>query len=185
MKECMNPNKRKPRTTSLSETPGKGAPIRANTVEKWLSANDPLGAEFELTFDDDFMQGLHDSIMAAVDTKAILEPSWTHLPKTWLKRSWKSYSITGFAAFTIAVLFVSGMKFFRELPSQQGAQKIPDNFAQTEVLAQAVSQVPRLSESLISYQSENDFFVDLADNSFNHLSVDDLNKKLMDTHTTR
>lgn len=109
--------------------------------------------------EDEFFARLHDKIMAGVE-KTTIKPDQRSL--------WDRYhrQIKGWvSAAALLTLLCTGVDI--SVP--------PLSANQTDlVLEDALAHSPGLDNSILVYQSKDDFFVDLATESLNHLSVDRL-----------
>ena len=113
----------------------------------------------EVPEDDDFFDRLHDKIMAGVEKTEVQKDS----RPLWVKQK-KVFRAVASVAMIISVLLVG-------LDTQQ----VPMTSDGTDqVLSDAVSRSPDIEQTILVYQNKDDFFVDLAQESLDHLSVDHL-----------
>ena len=127
-------------------------------TKELLQEHDEIAAR--LPDDDDaFFSQMHDRIMAGVEKTSVQKDSRTF---------WQRYQrLTRGSVAAVALLALT----FAGVETQQN-KVIPD---QTElVLQDVVQQSPDVESTILVYQSKDDFLVDLAQESLNHLSVDRL-----------
>ena len=109
--------------------------------------------------EDDFFEQMHERIMAGVEKTSVQNDS---------RPFWHRYQrlIRGsVAAVALMALTLAGIE-------TRQSQVTTD---QTEIVLQdVVEQSPDLDSTILVYQSKDDFLVDLAQESLNHLSVDHL-----------
>jgi hypothetical protein len=109
--------------------------------------------------DDEFFDRLHNKIMAGVEKTSVQKDT-----RPFWQRHRRALRNMTAAAMLGAVLLAS-------LNTQQ-VHVSPDG---TDiVLSDAVSRSPDIHETILVYQNQDDFFVDLAQESLDHLSVDNL-----------
>jgi hypothetical protein len=108
---------------------------------------------------DDFFEQMHNRIMAGVEKTSVQKDSkpWRLRYQRWIRGS--------VAAVALLALTLAGVE-------TQQSKIGPD---QTEIVLQdVVDQSPDIDSTIMVYQSKDDFFVDLAQESLNHLTVDHL-----------
>ncbi len=115
--------------------------------------------DVEVPEDDEFFNRLHSKIMIGVEMTAQKKDGRTF----WQKNQKIARGFTA-AAIVLSVLLVS-------LETQQ-IHLASD--ATDQVLSDAVSRSPDIQETVLVYENKDDFFVDLAQESLDHLSVDRL-----------
>jgi len=109
--------------------------------------------------EDDFFNRLHDKIMAGVEMTTPKKDDRT----IWQKHR-RILRCVSAAAMAFAVLLV-GMETQQVKLTQDSTD---------QVLSDAVSRSPDLQSTVLVYENKDDFFVDLAQESLDHLSVDRL-----------
>ncbi len=122
----------------------------------------------ELPMDDAFFEKLHDRVMASVEKTEIAPLSPMHRQRRLLKTNWKSWLISGGSLMMIFVASFHAPPMVRSFLDQSHGVQVfrnEDNF-----VAETLRSPEAFSETLISYQSESDFFVDVAERSFHDLS---------------
>lgn len=140
-------------------------------MRRELRAQDNV--DFELS--DEFFNNLHDKIMLAVEQTEI-----TPTPKVWFNReklrshvkSWL-YPAGGILSVALSALLISAhMETFDENLVRIGL--FSDGY---EVIATRAALSPEgISQTLISSQLETDFFMDVASESFENLTVSKFNQ---------
>lgn len=127
-------------------------------TKELLESNDELPASF--AFDDEaFFDRLHDKIMAEVESDAV---------QIGRKPFWLRYSRMmrgSVAAVALMALVLAGVETQQNRPNVDSSEI---------VLNDVVEHAPDVDNTILVYQSKDDFFVDLARESFNHLSEDNL-----------
>lgn len=135
---------------------------------------------FDLQLSDDFFNKLHDKIMNAVEQTEMVPA-----PKTWFDRnklrshvkSWL-YPAGGVLSVVLSAVLVTGqIEGFDENLARIGL--LSDGY---EIIAQkAIMEPEHISQTLISGQLETDFFMDVASESFENLTVSKFNQILGET----
>ncbi len=148
---------------------------RLDKMRKGLKASDNT----ELPMNDDFFESLHDKIMAEVEKTEIAPGPILMTPRRLLRSHWRGWlypagGIVSVAFF--AMLLMSPVSKVNQ--SLQRAGLFSDGA--DRIAAEALRSPEDLSQTLISLQNESDFFMDVARESFENLSVDKLNKIMGD-----
>ena len=131
--------------------------------------------DLELPMNDDFFERLHDKIMAEVDRTAIAPAPLLMKQKNMLRAHWRGWLYpTGglMAVMLIGVLLVGQSTQLNR--SMQRVGLLSDGHER--IAAEALLAPEEISQTLISTQSEADFFMDVAQDSFEHLTVAKFNK---------
>lgn len=115
---------------------------------------------------DDFMDSLHDKIMAQVSEKEIKAG-----PKILRKAAHRKFAAATTSAFLLIALSVSLVKYNDSNKSLN--TQVPD-LAQN-ILDKALES-PESFAQFVSYQDANDFFVDVASRQADDLSIDQFDK---------
>lgn len=146
---------------------------RMEKIRRGLKQKDDV--ELELPVDEAFFEQLHDKIMAEVE-KIEIKPAPPLLrSRNILRASWRGwvYPAGGITSLLIlAALMVPQVSKLTQ--SMQRAGLLSDG--RERIVAAAVSIPQDLSQTFISTQSESDFFMDVARESFENLSVAKFNK---------
>lgn len=111
---------------------------------------------------DDFMDSLHDKIMANVEQKA-MKPA----PKVFKKASHRKFAA---ATSSLFVLFVLSFGLVKINEYNKSLNTHTPDIAQ-QLLEQALES-PESFAQFVSYQDANDFFVDVASRQADDLSID-------------
>lgn len=144
---------------------------RMDKVRKGLKASDDL----ELPMSEDFFDRLHDKIMAEVEQTEIAPAPILMTPRNVLRAHWRGwlYPAGGvMSLFLFSALLLSQVSKVNQ--SMQRVGLLSDGHER--IVAQALLSPEDLSKTLISTQSESDFFMDVASESFENLSVAKFNK---------
>lgn len=113
----------------------------------------------ELPADEDYFEKLHDSIMNQIEQKEI-KNDWRVL---WHRHGSMIKKCS--AAMVVMVMVLLGRETHH-------SQNVVDSAS--AVLADAVERNPHIESTVLVYQHQDDFFVDLARESLDHLSVDQM-----------
>lgn len=144
---------------------------RMNKVRKGLRAQD----ELELPMSEDFFDRLHDKIMAEVEQTDIAPPPMLMTPRNMLRAHWRGwlYPAGGMMSlFMFTSLLLSQVSKVNQSMMRVGL--LSDG--RERIVAEALLSPEDLSQTLISTQSDSDFFMDVAGESFENLSVAKFNK---------
>ncbi len=144
---------------------------RTDKIRKGLRAADDL----ELPMDDDFFDRLHDKIMAKVERVDIAPPPMLMTPRNLLRAHWRGwlYPVGGLMSlFLFSTLLLGQVSKVNQ--GMQRAGLLSDG--RERIVAEALLAPEDLSQTLISGQNESDFFVDVATESFENLSVAKFNQ---------
>ncbi len=109
---------------------------------------------------------LHDKIMANIENKAIQKPP-RHLLKAHHHR-WAKTTLTGFAIL-LTTMLVSSFAAFDSKNTQSDV---------SQQMAMEAQQKPQDLSVLMTYQTEHDFFVDIASQSLDHLTKEQVESLL-------
>lgn len=144
---------------------------RLDKVRKGLKSVDDL----ELPMNDDFFDRLHDKIMAEVDKTEIAPAPVLMSPRNLLRSHWRGwlYPISGVTSVFIFSSLLLG-QVSKVNQSMQRVGLLSDGHER--IVAEALLSPGDLSQTLISSESESDFFMDVARESFENLSESKFNK---------
>lgn len=140
-------------------------------VRKGLRGQD----ELELPIGDDFFDRLHDKIMAEVEQTEIAPPPMLLTPRNMLRAHWRGwlYPAGGMMSlFMFTSLLLSQVSKVNQSMMRVGLF----SDGRERIVAEALLSPEDLSQTLISTQSDSDFFMDVAGESFENLSVAKFNK---------
>ncbi|AFY00417.1 hypothetical protein [Bdellovibrio bacteriovorus] len=144
---------------------------RMDKVRKGLKAADDM----ELPMNDDFFDRLHDKIMAEVEMVEIKPAPVLMTPRNLLRSHWRGwlYPVSGVASLmAFAVLLMPQVSKVNQSMTRAGL--LSDGHER--IVSEALLSPEEISQTLIITQSESDFFMDVARESFENLSVDKFNK---------
>jgi hypothetical protein len=152
---------------------------RLDKVRKNLKANDDL----EMTMSDDFFDRLHDKIMSEVE-QVVIEPAPVLMrPRNMLRAHWRGWLYP--TGGIMSVLFMTTFMVPHLAKVNQGMQRaglLSDG--RERIVTEAILSPEDLSQTLISSQTDSDFFVDVARESSENFKVAKL-QKIMGGKTTR
>lgn len=141
-------------------------------IRKKLKSLDELN-DFEMS--DDFFDKLHDKIMDKVDETKIAPPPVLMKQRRMLRTHWRGwlYPVGGLmSVLMVSTVLMGYMGKINE--SMQRVGLLSDG--RERIVAEALEARDDLSKNLISMQSEADFFVDVASESFETLPVANFKK---------
>ncbi len=140
-----------------------------NQVKRKLRSNDT-----QLMLDDAFFEKLHDKIMTEVSKTEIKEVTLWHKSRSLLKAHWKdwSYPAGGMALLALVMLLTPQMSKINETMMRAGLYSDGNE----RILQEALLDPSVLSQTLIISQTETDFFMDVAKDSFENFSIERINK---------
>ncbi|WP_413613148.1 hypothetical protein [Bdellovibrio sp. HCB-110] len=144
---------------------------RMDKVRKGLKATD----ELELPMNEDFFDRLHDKIMAEVEQTEIAPAPLLMKPRNVLRAHWRGWLYP--AGGMMSLFLFSALLLGQVSKVNQSMQRVGLlSDGHERIVAQALLSPEDLSQTLISTQSESDFFMDVASESFENLSVAKFNK---------
>jgi hypothetical protein len=144
---------------------------RTDKVRKGLKAAD----DFEMQMSEDFFDRLHDKIMAEVEQTEIKPQPMLMTPRNMLRAHWRGwlYPMAGVASVFVFTSMLLG-QVSKVNQSMQRVGLLSDGHER--IVAEALLDPADISQTLISSQNESDFFVDVAAESFENLSVSKVNQ---------
>lgn len=131
--------------------------------------------EYELPMDPAFFDNLHDNIMAKI-AETTIEPAPAMLaPRRFLRAHWREwlYPAGGTMALVLVVTLIA-MQAAKWTPGHSPVAQL--NPSGEKVVAAVIASQDALALALVSSQTEADFFVDVASQSFENLNISQLNK---------
>lgn len=144
---------------------------RMDKVRKGLKKADDI----EIPMSEDFFNRLHDKIMFEVEQKEIAPTPMLMTPRNLLRSHWRGWL---YPAGGITSLFIFASLLLTQVSkvnqSMQRVGLLSDGHER--IVAEALLSPEDLSQTLISSQSESDFFMDVARESFENLSEAKFNK---------
>lgn len=148
--------------------------MSAKTPMEELFAALEADKDLELPMDPAFYDRLHDKIMAGVEKTEMEHPAWYEKPQKYLRGHWRSWSLFG---GSLSVLLLSlHLSAGLVTKSLHGSHAVTAARQEDRLLDQALKAPDALSRSILISQTESEFFVDLADSSFEDLSIDKFNR---------
>lgn len=132
--------------------------------EKQIKRQLKLTQEQEIPMNQEFYDRLHDKIMAAVEQVEIQPISRIDSTQQVLKRHWRQWTKSVFSIVVAMVALGSLSWVFSQSADKAWSSSRTVQLMENEnlILSEAVLSPEDFSNSSISYQSENDFFVDVA-----------------------
>lgn len=151
---------------------------RMDKLRRRLKAVD----DFDLPMKEDFLDQLHDKIMAKVEESEMAPPPALMKQRNFFRNHWRAWL---YATSSVgSMVFVAGVlssQFFRINQSLMRVGLFSDG--RERIISEALQAPEFLSQTLISPQSEADFFVDVATESFENLSVAKFNQLMGEKRT--
>ena len=124
---------------------------------------------------EDFFEGLHQKIMAQVERTEIKKN-----PRYRLKVHHRRWVAVTSATLSLSLVLMLAFNFYNRI---LGHAAPPNLTASDQIIRQALESPDSFAE-LVSSQSQNDFFVDVASESFDDLSIAQFDR-LMGSKGTR
>lgn len=144
---------------------------RLDQVRKNLKSNDDL----DVPMSDDFFNRLHDKIMSEVDKTEMAPPPVLMRPRNMLRAHWRGWLYpTGGLMSVVLATAILVPHFSKVSQGMQRAGLFSDG--RERIVMEAVLSPEDLSQTLISSQTDSDFFVDVARESSENFRVAKLNK---------
>ena len=138
----------------------------------------------DIPMGDDFFDRMHDRIMAEVEKTEMAPPSVLMKPKNYLRDHWRGWLYS--SGSLAALAFVAGILSSQVSQVNETMQRVGlFSDGHDRIVAEAIAAPESFSQTLISSQTEADFFVDVANESFENLTVAKLNKKLLGDRLTQ
>lgn len=132
----------------------------------------------------DFFDRLHDKIMAEVEKTEMAPPPMMMKQKNYLRAHWRGWLYS--SGSLAALAFVAGILSSQVSQVNETMQRVGLlSDGHERIVAEAMLSPESFSQTLINSQTEADFFVDVANESFENLTVAKLNKKLLGDRITR
>ena len=117
---------------------------------------------------DDFLDSLHDKIMAGIEEVEIAEA-----PKFQVRHYHRRWAAIGTAGALSVMALVAVISYFSH-------QSLNPKWDVPTQIAKQAQENPEELALFMTYQSENDFFVDVASQSFDHLTDRKLREQFED-----
>lgn len=136
--------------------------------------------EIELPINEDFFDRLHDKIMFEVEQTEIAPTPFLMTPRNLLSAHWRGWVYPAGAIMSVAAMIAILMPQVSKV--NQGLQRVGLlSDGRERIVAEALLSPEDLSKTLISSQTESDFFVDVASESSENLSIAKLQKIMGDS----
>lgn len=133
--------------------------------------------EMELPMDPAFYDKLHDKIMARIEHVEMAPKQRLSGPKKFLKTQWRSWVYPTGSTLALAVV---GTLLTMQFSSSKLHSIQALNQKSEKVISAALESPDAISQSLLISQTEADFFVDVASQSFENLNIAQFNKIMGD-----
>lgn len=133
-------------------------------LKRVLRKND----EVELPMDEVFFDRLHDKIMLAIEDVEIESASVWQKPRRKLIRHWRSWLVSGGSVIMILIASMQTPMVAKTFLNDSHVVQVVKN--EDAFNAETTGSPEAFSDSLIVYQNQDDFFVDVAERSFHDLS---------------
>ncbi|MFM6929308.1 MAG: hypothetical protein ACKOX6_12650 [Bdellovibrio sp.] len=145
-------------------------------VRKGLKAQN----EIELPMNEDFFDRLHDKIMLEVEQTEIVPVPFLMTPRSILRAHWRGWVYPTGAIMSVAAMIAILMPQVSKV--NQGLQRVGLlSDGRERIVAEALLSPEDLSKTLISSQTDSDFFVDVASESSENLTIAKLQKIMGDS----
>lgn len=142
-----------------------------NKMRKGMKASDDL----EMPMSDEFFERLHDKIMMEVELIEMAPGPVLMRSRNLLRSHWRGwlYPVGGISSLVL-IASVLMTQVSRVNESMQRIGLLSDG--RERIVAEALLSPGDLAQTLISSQTETDFFMDVAGESFENLTVAKFNK---------
>ncbi|KYG67318.1 hypothetical protein AZI86_09990 [Bdellovibrio bacteriovorus] len=148
---------------------------RLDKVRQGLKDADDL----ELPMSEEFFDRLHDKIMAEVEKTEIAPATPLIASRNLLRRHWRSWLYPAGGVTSLFLLLIFAMPQVSKITEgMQRAGLVSDG--QERIAARAITTPEELVQTFISSQSDSDFLIDVASESFENLSIAQFNKIMGD-----
>lgn len=132
--------------------------------------------DIEMPLDDAYYERLHDRIMFAVNEKSIEKTPLLFKQKKWVRLNWKNM-----AQMCAGVLLALGLgqkigELSGQLWSSSKTVQLVNN--EREIIREAIEAPDAFSRSVLSDQSESEFFMEMARETLNSDQSSDLQAML-------
>lgn len=148
-------------------------PVRKNNTET-LNRFLKRESDIELPMDPAYYDRLHDKIMQAVAQREVQPQPLFSKSRKFLRSHFRNWLET--AGLLTLFVIISGQitPLFVDVMDKTHTVQVVKN--EKELIEEFLNDPDAISQTLISYQSQNDFFVDLAQTSFDDLSIEQMHK---------
>lgn len=144
---------------------------RLDKVRQGLKNRD----ELELPMSDEFFERLHDKIMAEVEKTEIAPVTPLTASRDMLRKHWRGWLYPAGGVTSLFLLLLLALPQAHKMSEvMQRAGLVSDG---AERIASRVFMTPdELTQTFISSQSDSDFLMDVAGESFENLTIAQFNK---------
>lgn len=134
-------------------------------------------ADIELPMDPAFYDRLHDKIMAGVEETEIRpRRPWIERPYSLLQKHWRSW-LTGGASL-MSLLLTAHLASFQAGFLLDDTHTVVAARQEDRLLVEVLNNPDAFSRTLLGSNSEEDFFIDVASQSFENLTNDKFNEMM-------
>lgn len=152
---------------------------RLDKVRKGLKASDDM----ELPMSEDFFDKLHDKIMAEVEKTDIAPAPLLMRPRSVFRSRWREWANPVGGVLSLFLLtFIALNQTDKFNQSMERAGLASDG--RERIVSEAILSPEDLSQTLITTQNESDFFIDVAGESFENLTVSKINQIMGESETS-
>lgn len=146
---------------------------RLDKVRQGLKSADEI--ELDLPMNEDFFDRLHDKIMAEVEKTEIAPVTPLTASRDMLRKHWRGWLYPAGGVTSLFLLLAIAMSQVQNTTEiMQRAGLVSDG---AERIASRVLMAPdELTQTFISSQSDSDFLMDVASESFENLTIAQFNK---------
>ncbi len=137
-------------------------------LKRVLRKND----EVELPMDEAFYERLHDKIMQAVESADIAPVSAWQKPRQKLRDHWRNWVVSGGSVIMILIASLQTPTLVKTFLNDSHVVQVVKN--EDAFNMESTDSPEAFSDSLIVYQNQSDFFVDVAERSFHDLSKENI-----------
>src|SRR5690606_29905846 len=117
-----------------------------------------------LPMDAEFYDRLHDKIMASIEQTTIHKPSIWEKRRERLRAHWKSWTVSGGSLLLVLFAATQSPIWVDSVVENSHTVQVVRNEEEFNFESSAAPE--EFAETLITYQSHSDFFVDVAERSF-------------------
>jgi hypothetical protein len=136
----------------------------------------------EMPMSEDFFDKLHDKIMAEVEKTEIAPPQPMIASRNLLRRHWRSWLYPAGGVTSLFVLMLCAMPQVTKFTDGMRRAGLASD-GQEVIAVRAIMTPDELAQTFISSQSDSDFLMDVANESFENLSIAQFNKIMGETAT--
>lgn len=135
--------------------------------------------EIELPMGEEFFDRLHDKIMAEIEKTEVEPAPRLRASRNLLRRHWRSWLYPASGVTSLFLLLVFAMPQVTKITNGMKRAGLASD-GQERIAARALASPEELGQTFISSQSDSDFLIDVASESFENLSIAQFNKIMGD-----